>query len=268
MTVVSDDRDTLKRTFDQAADLYALIRPGYPDRLFEDLESLGRVPASARVVEIGCGTGQATRSLALRGWRVTAVELGGSLAEVARRELGGFADVEVVTASFERWEPPQASFDAVFAATSWHWLDPAVAFEKAAYVLAADGLLAIVSTHHVQPVGGDDFFEQIQQAYAAVGEADPRGHPLRPEDVGDDLAAEITASGWFSPPVVRRYLESFTYTAEEYVSLLSTYSGHIMMSADQRAYLFTEIRRRIGERTPPRVRKHYLNVLHVARVRR
>ena len=267
MVPVAEGRERLRQTFDQAAQLYAQARPGYPEDLFDDLQRWGRLTGSTRVLEVGCGTGQATRSLARRGWHVTAVELGGALADVARRDLHGFRNVEVVTAEFERWEPPRVPYQLVFAATSWHWLDPDVAFDKAAGLLGSAGILGIVSAHHVQPAGGDDFFEQIQEAYAAIGEADPRVRPPRPDEVVDDLAADITASGCFCDPVVQRYLVSHTHTAEEYIRLLSTYSGHIAMSADQRAYLFAEIRRRVGDRSPPRLRKHYLNVLHVSRVR-
>jgi len=113
------------------AQLYAQARPGYPEDLFDDLQRWGRLTGSTRVLEVGCGTGQATRSLARRGWHVTAVELGGALADVARRDLHGFRNVEVVTAEFERWEPPRVPYQLVFAATSWHWLDPDVAFDKA-----------------------------------------------------------------------------------------------------------------------------------------
>ena len=264
MVSVVDSRERLRRTFDQAAQLYGQARPGYPESLFDDLELLGRLTGSTRALEVGCGTGQATRSLARRGWQVTAVELGAALADVARRDLHAFPNVEVVTAAFEPWEPPAVRYDLVFAATSWHWLDPDVAFRKAAALLGPAGMLGIVSTHHVQPVDGDDFFEQIQPAYAAIGEADPQGRPPRPDEVVADLAAEIAASGCFSVPDVRRYLVSYTYTAEEYITLLNTYSGHIAMSNVQRAYLFAEIRRLVGERADPRLRKHYLNVLHVS----
>ncbi|MCW2974924.1 MAG: methyltransferase, partial [Actinomycetia bacterium] len=70
---------TLRAPFDRVAELYDRARPTYPSDLIVDVAALG-----PRVLEIGPGTGQATRALAERGAQVTAVELGKSLAELAR----------------------------------------------------------------------------------------------------------------------------------------------------------------------------------------
>ena len=89
----------LATTFDTAAELYALARPGYPLGLFDDLAATTDLQgATARVLEVGAGTGQATRGLVARGWSVVALEPGRELAATARRVLGGSAGVEVVVA--------------------------------------------------------------------------------------------------------------------------------------------------------------------------
>lgn len=77
----------LARSFDDVADLYNRVRPTYPANLFDDLVALARLPPAARVVEVGCGTGQAALPLAERGFRVTCIEIGDALATVARRKL-------------------------------------------------------------------------------------------------------------------------------------------------------------------------------------
>jgi SAM-dependent methyltransferase len=146
--MIEADRDKLKRTFDHDAELYDQARPDYPDQIFDDLFALGALEHDATVLEVGSGTGQATRHLARRGCRVACVELGENLATVARRNLEQFARVEVVTCAFESWAPRDSRFDAVFAATSWHWLDPEVRYEKAARVRKPGGILAIVDNGH------------------------------------------------------------------------------------------------------------------------
>ena len=61
-----DDVDRSRRSsFDRAADIYHLIRPGYPAELFEELFAL--LPPKPRMLEVGPGTGQATRDLLARG---------------------------------------------------------------------------------------------------------------------------------------------------------------------------------------------------------
>ncbi len=80
----------LRDTFDEAPELYDRVRPGYPEEVFEDLATLGRLRPRSRILELGCGTGQATVPLAKRGFEVVAVELGAGLADVARRNLAAF----------------------------------------------------------------------------------------------------------------------------------------------------------------------------------
>jgi len=102
--------------------------------MFDDLAAAVVAPG-ARVLEIGCGTGQATVPLAERGYRIVAVELGTDMAAVARRNLAAFDAVEVVTAAYEEWPLPGEPFDVVFSATAFHWIDPAVRVSKSADAL-------------------------------------------------------------------------------------------------------------------------------------
>ncbi len=265
-----DKRPALRHTFDYDAELYDRARPGYPEQLFEDLLVLGRLKPGDAVLEIGCGTGQATVSLARRGFRLLCVELGENLAAVARRKLAQFPHVEVVTSAFETWEPRGAKFDAIFAATSWHWLDPHVRYLKAARVLKPAGVLAIVSGGHACPPNFDPFFTQIQPCYEAIGEGDPTWPPPYylppgPDEVPDERT-EIEQSGLFGDVRVRRYLWTVDYTADQYIDVLNTYSGHIAMEQWKRDKLYTEVRRLFEARPDGRIRKHYLSILHVARL--
>ncbi len=91
----------LRTTFDEDAERYDRARPGYPAAVFDDLAALAGVGPGCRVLEIGCGTGQATVPLAERGCEIVAVELGADLAAVARRRLAGFPKVRVEVAAFE-----------------------------------------------------------------------------------------------------------------------------------------------------------------------
>src|SRR5687767_13722173 len=128
-------RQGLRVTFDEDAERYDRARPGYPSSIFDDLAELAGIGPGCRVLEIGCGTGQATVPLAERGCEVVAVELGTELAEVARRNLARFPDVQVVNAAFERWPLPPEPFDVVLSATAFHWIDPTVRVVKSADAL-------------------------------------------------------------------------------------------------------------------------------------
>jgi SAM-dependent methyltransferase len=259
----------LRRTFEEAPELYERARPGYPAVLFDDLAALTGLGRGARICEVGCGTGQATLPLAERGYRLTCVELGTKLAAIAQRKLAPFPDVDIVNSDFEHWRPEHADFDAVVAFTSFHWLDPGTRFQKVASLLRAEGMLAVVTTEHVLPEDGDRFFAEVQADYEAVVPEDPKtrqGGP-RPPDRIPDLGAEIEASARFHPTATRRYLFDVTYTAGSYIALLETYSGNRALDERRRGLLFDLIRARIAAQPGGEVRKTYLAILNVARRR-
>ena len=147
---VSDPpRELLRTTFEQVPELYDRARPNYPRQIFDDLAALAQLPAQARLVEIGCGTGQATLPLAERGYAITCVELGERLAATAQRRLAAFPSVSVVNANFETWQPERPGFDAVVAFSAFHWLAPDLRYTKTADLLREHGKLGFVSTAHV-----------------------------------------------------------------------------------------------------------------------
>jgi 16S rRNA A1518/A1519 N6-dimethyltransferase RsmA/KsgA/DIM1 with predicted DNA glycosylase/AP lyase activity len=110
----------LRATFDKAALLHDEVRPGYPEELFDDVASLSGITAGGRILEIECGTGQATVLFARRGYRVLCVELGEDLASVARRYLEAYPQAEVYVGPFEEWRLQEAAFDLVVSATAFH----------------------------------------------------------------------------------------------------------------------------------------------------
>src|SRR5688572_7761630 len=86
----TEDAARLRVTFDEDAERYDRARPGYPSAVFDDLVELAGIGPGCRVLEIGCGTGQATVPLAERGCDIVAVELGAELAAIATRNLARF----------------------------------------------------------------------------------------------------------------------------------------------------------------------------------
>jgi SAM-dependent methyltransferase len=217
-------------------------------------------------VEVGCATGKATAPLARRGFQITCVEIGAELVEAARQSLAAFPDVEVIQAAFETWRPAaEIKFDLVFAATAWHWIDPAVRYRRAWELLRPGGHLALWKAEHVFPVGGDTFFEDIQAVYDEIGEGMPPGEArYQPGEQPDDRG-EIEASGLFEDLAIRHFDWEIIYTADEYIRLLDTFSGHIAMNQWKRDRLYGEIRRRLAERPDRTLRRHWGTVLQVAR---
>jgi hypothetical protein len=130
---------------------------------------------------------------------------------------------------------------------------------------AAGGHLATWAAGHVFPEGGDPFFEEIQDIYDEIGEGQPPGQGTpRPGELPDDRAG-IEASGLFEVTAVRQYGWERVYSAEDYIALLETFSGHLDMAGWKRRRLYGEIRRRLALRRDHTVRRGWGAVLHVAR---
>ncbi|MFC6086853.1 class I SAM-dependent methyltransferase [Sphaerisporangium aureirubrum] len=259
-----DDRVTLRQIFDEDAELYDRARPAYPPELFDALAELAGIGPGRRVLEIGCGTGQATLPLAERGCEIVAVELGPAMARVARRNLAAFPSAEVVTAAFEDWPLPERPFDAVVSATAFHWIDPAVRVAKSAAALRPGGALATIATHHVAG-GTADFFAAVQDCYERFDPATPPGlRPSAAADIPHD-GAEIDASDRFGPAAFHRCEWDVPYTTAQYVDVLNTYSGHRALPPDDRAGLLDCVTALIDGRHGGHIVKRYMAELRVAR---
>lgn len=261
-----EKREALAATFDEDAELYDRVRPGYPPELLSELAELAHLGPGTRVLEIGPGTGQATRALAGTGAEVVAIERGAALARVARRRLAGTPGVKLVNAAFEDWRLPATPFDVVAAFTAWHWLDPEVRTSKVAAALRPGGALVTVATHHVAG-GTEPFFADVQRCYERWDPATPPGLRLSPADAVAPDRDEVERGPDFEPPVFRRYEWEGSYTTAGYLDLLRSYSGHRHLGPERREALLACIGELIDRDHEGRVVKRYLNELRVARRR-
>jgi ubiquinone/menaquinone biosynthesis C-methylase UbiE len=132
------------KIFDEVAAEYDRHRPAYPDELVDQACRVAGIGSGDHVLEVGCGSGQLTRSLAARGLHVTALEPGKNLIALARQNLDGAGEVDFVNARFEGAPLPREQFRAVFCASAFHWIDPEVSWQKVADVLVPGGTLALV----------------------------------------------------------------------------------------------------------------------------
>jgi SAM-dependent methyltransferase len=131
--------------FDGVAAAYDEVRPSYPDVLVDAAVGRGRLGVGSPVLEVGCGTGKLTELLAVRGLVIDAVDPGPNMIEAARKRLGDAGKVRFHVARFEDVSLPEEAFAAVFSATAFHWVEPEVAWSKAATHLRPGGLLALLA---------------------------------------------------------------------------------------------------------------------------
>lgn len=225
-----DDALRLRRrvTFDAHPESYVRARPAYPPELIADLRALAHLAPDSRILEIGCGPGTLTQSLAQLPCEVTALELGEHLAEFARRAVARYPRVHVLHASFDEWPLPSAPFDVVVLGAAYHWLDPTTRVAKILTALKPGGCLAIANKHRISS-GDAELERDIQECYLRWDpEAKPGfKHPEAAEVTGE--IEEIEAEPQFVARSTRRYREDVFYSAERYRHLLRTYSDFLLL---------------------------------------
>ena len=254
----------MRAVFDSAAEDYQRTRPVCPPRLFDDLMDRAGLEAGDRVVEIGCGTGQATVPLAERGLAVTAVELGGELAAVARRRLAGFPAAEVVTCSFEEWQPDGAPAAAVVAVNCLHWIDPQVRYSKPHELLRPGGAMAVAGCVWARPADASRFWTDVQEDYRAVGfEGDP---PPPPGQIGVRHFPP-DAGSLFDEVASLRYPFQMRYSADDYLANLATQSGTHALGEVRSAEFLGRVRYRLMSLGWPQLTATFVGYLIVGRRR-
>jgi SAM-dependent methyltransferase len=231
-------------SFGVMAEAYERFRPGYPVGLFDVvMKYTGRLVRTA--LEIGAGTGKATRLFAQQGVRVTATEPDGAMLTELRQHVP--ANVKVVQAAFEDLRPG-GSYGLVYAAAALHWTNPEGRWSRVAALLERGGVFASFGG----PVQlADPILEEtVRVARAPFLESDevpsPDGTPP-----GQDMqwpGTELQRSEWFADvrqSVIERRL---TMSARDYIGLLSTISAYLELPISEQVQVYGRIMRVLPER--------------------
>ena len=249
-------------TFNQVADLYRAARPDYSEALIEDVVSYADLKPNDKVLEVGCGTGLATKSFAKRGFPIVAIDPGPEMLRAARESLAGFGNVEFLEATFEGWPAKRGEFRLIVAAQSWHWAPPEVRFVKAAELLSAKGALAVFGHVPVElPRPFVARFKAIYLRHTGKWKPPPEAWylPIGP------LRAGFDESRLFEPVVHRCYLWKWEQTTSSYTDFLRTKSDHLMLESAKREEMLGEIAEAIDDRGG-RLTVDYETHLYMARL--
>jgi SAM-dependent methyltransferase len=233
--------------------------------LVNDIVALSGIPDDGRILEIGCGTGQATVPFAERGYWMTCLDIGEDLASIAAEKCRCHRRVTIQVEAFEDWQAGEDRYDIVMSATAFHWIAPEVGYTKAASVLKDSGCIALFwNLPPEQPYAG--FFREVQAVYREIVPewGDPTDRPSTDERI-EATEASINNTGLFEPVQVRRYPWARDYTTEEYIRLLNTYSDHRSLDEGKRSRLFDRIGDLADGAYGGVVTRPYLAVLHIAR---
>jgi SAM-dependent methyltransferase len=224
-------------SFGAVAATYERYRPGYPAELVDTVLHYAVRPIHT-ALEIGAGTGKATRLFAERGFVVTATDPDAEMLAELRAHVP--TDVRTVLAAFEDL-PLEESYGLVYAAAALHWTDPESRWSRVAALLEPGGIFACFGG----PVLPSDpeVAEAIRAARAPFLDTDdiasPDGTPA-----GADMqwpGTELHLSEWFvdvQQSVIERRL---TISAEDYVHHLSTVSAYLQLPSEEQSEVFAGI---------------------------
>ncbi|MGB7539772.1 MAG: class I SAM-dependent methyltransferase, partial [Anaerolineales bacterium] len=229
--------------------------------LVESVLSITRIPSTGRILEIGSGTGKATRLFAEKGFEIYCIEPGENLNRVAIRSLKGINRVTIEQVRFEEWNGETDPFDLAISAQAFHWINPDIGYRKAASALKANGHIALFWNMHAGFKGNlESEIERVYRQHA------PKLAQRREktEEVIKQREAALSSSGYFTGVTVNRFYWSERYGRRQYIGLLNTYSDHIGLPERARRNLMEGISEVISQ-NGGYINKPYITVLYVGK---
>ena len=255
-----------KTWYGSVADAYNRVRPRYPSEIIDRTIKLAQLPPQAKILELGCGPAIATVDFAKLGFSLLGLEPNLEAAELAKQTCAEYPQVEIQNLAFEEWELQPDHFDAVLAATSWHWIDAAIAYEKSAAALKAKGSLILL--WNTPPQIDDETYQLVDEIYQSLAPSIPlyARHEGRKNHQLDFLKFSqiILDSGYFDNLSYNSSTYQVIYSLDDYLLLLSTLSPYIALTEETRFKLFTSLREVLHRNRGDRLHLSFISAFHIA----
>lgn len=249
-------KESRKKWYNDATHAYVEARPRYPDSLVQDsLKQAKLLPVGKHhILEVGCGPGTATLSLAKLGYKVTAIDPAPQNCIAARKQCQEFSEnVDVVESTFEDYQHPTTTpISAILCPTSFHWITPEVACKMTAELLRpTKGCMLLWWA--LPPLPSQEICNQLQDIYDDLDES-KLGREIRKYGTKEfcqpnleKFREVLNESGYYQPNHTPLHLQSSTcyYSPEKFITLLSTLSPYIALSEERRLKLFERLLERL-----------------------
>jgi SAM-dependent methyltransferase len=246
-------------SFGAMAEAYERFRPGYPVELFDMVMAYAGRPVKT-ALEIGAGTGKATRLFARGHITVTATDPDAAMLAELRKQVP--ATVKTRHAAFAALAPGE-TYGLVYAAAALHWTSPDGRWPRVAALLEPGGVFASFGGPiRLADPAVEEAVHAARAPYLASDEIpSPDGTP--PEQEMQWPGTELERSPWFTDvrqAVIERRL---TMSADGYVGHLSTVSAYLQLPASTQEQVYSQILRVL----PPTVEIAADVIVHLARRR-
>jgi len=231
----------IKTTFTKISKLYNRARIGYPQLLIEDIIKFSELKEGDRVLDAGCGTGQATILFAKKSFKILGLDLGKEMIDTAIKNHNESPDVSFMVGSFEETDLNDNSFNLIISAMAWHWIPEETRNQKARRILKKDGSLALIWSW--QQKRSSQFVSEVSMILDRFGgmESGPAGS--RVERIANNVKKELIQGKFFATIESKEYYEQIKFNKERYLDLVLSYGWVQNLSEKNRNSLVEELKK-------------------------
>ena len=257
------DLEQRKHWYSPAAEAYHQVRPRYPQALIDQVVEIAQLSSHSTLLEVGCGPAIATPAFATLGCRMVCLEPNPDFYALAQQTCELYPNVVVQNCSFEEWELSPQTFDVVLAASSFHWIPPEIGYPKAAAALRPEGFLILLWNKELQP--RYEVYQQLEKVYQMHAPSLNRSYEDSATQVAilNELGQMAIESGQFKDMVAGQVEVEVTYSVDQYLMLLNTYSPHLKLEPQQKQHLFAGLREVL--QNGDTIQLSYVSAFHIAR---
>lgn len=246
-----------KTHFDEIVVKYDKIRPEYPPKMIDDVIKYSGQEKSRKALEIGAGTGKATAPFLSAGCDVTAVEIGENMARFLQERFKEYRHFNVIISSFEDASLKNDSYDLIYAASAFHWVDPKIGCPKMLRLLKNGGVCALLRYNfNIYPADGeklsDEFHALYEKYYYSYYTSNKKPVKLThellktPRKILAGYGFEDLREYGFENISMKFYNTNLNYSVDEYIALLDTMSDHRALPDENRVALYDGVQKNIA----------------------
>lgn len=230
----------LKGSFDKSSEHYVRARAEYPPEMTDTIVSLAGLTPSSKLLDVGCGSGQATMEFVARGYQVVAIDPAPNAIKLLAERAAEFSNLTAMTTTLEAFHPDE-SFDLILCAQAFHWLEPNRVSPQIADLAAPGGHIALLwHMQDVIPASPQAALQALNQRY--FDQYPTMNPPEYAPEFLEVMAEILSRDSRVGKPEIRDWPWRREYDLESFVALYKSWSKFATLPAPQQAELEQALR--------------------------